>query len=95
MDRVRLVQLVQEFVVLAVDAVPTTTDESYTKEEMLALWGADEYCMLSTMFLGYCMGEGEDINAFTPQAMHLAVLSAADGVEFDWIGDCDVTSKPH
>ena len=99
MDVLRLRQLVVEFVVLAVDAVPTDEEEDYDVPEMLRLWSDDPTCMLSTMFLGYCLGEGEDINAFTPEALHLAVMSAAElvtsNVEFDWIGDIDATNKPH
>jgi len=99
MDTLRLRQLVVEFVVLAVDAVPVDEQEDFTVPEMLKTWAADPECMLSPMFLGYVIGEGEDINAFSPEALHLAVLSSAElqasNVDFDWIGDCDATHKPH
>jgi hypothetical protein len=100
MDRARLVQLINEFATLATDCIPVQySDESepstLTLPELLRIWGKEPQCMLSTMFLGYCIGEGEDINAFSPEALHLAVLSACDVVEFDWLGDIDATSKPH
>ena len=99
MDNLRLRQLVEEFVVLAIAAVPDDEDEDFTVPEMTKMWANDPQCMLSPMFLGYCLGEGEDINAFTPEALHLAVLSSAElltsNVEFDWIGECDATSKPN
>ncbi len=99
MDNIRLRQLVLEFVKLAVYAVPVDEAEDFTVPEMLTTWAADPGCMLSSMFLGYVIGEGEDINAFSPEALRLAVLSCAEcessDVNFDWIGDCDATSKPH
>jgi len=99
MDNIRLRQLVTEFVVLAVDAIPDEEEEEFTVAEMTKNWAADPECMLSPMFIGYCLGEGEDINAFSPEALHLAVLSSAElqasNVDFDWIGECDATSKPN
>ncbi len=99
MDRLRLRQLINEFVVLAVDAIPDDEEEEFTVEEMLKSWADDPECMLSPMFIGYMLGEGEDINAFCPEALHLAVITELElmnsNVEFDWIGACDATSKPN
>ena len=100
MDRARLVQLINEFATLAMDSIPVQhSDESepsiLTLPELLKVWAKEPECLLSAMFLGYCLGEGEDINSFSPAALHLAVMSAVEGVDFDWLGDCDATSKPH
>lgn len=99
MDRLRLRQLVLEFATLAVYNIPDDEEEVPTLPEMIKMWADDPYCMLSSMFLGYVIGEGEDINTFTPEALHLAVLSVSEcensSVEFDWLGDCDATNKPH
>lgn len=70
-----------------------------TNLEILQVWAREPECMLSPMFLGYCLGEGADINAFSPAILHLTVISMAEiqesDVEFDWLGDLDATSKPH
>ncbi len=100
MDNLRLRQLVEEFVKLAVDAVPVEEGkEEFSHAELYKVWSDDPECMLSPMFLGYVLGEGEDINAFTPEDMHLAILAGSEcensNVEFDWLGDLDATSKPH
>lgn len=104
MDRLRLRQLVMEFATLAIDNIPVeeyedAEEDALTIPEMLRLWGAEPECMLSSMFLGYVIGEGECINDFSPEALHLAVeaasLDESSNVDFDWIGDCDVTSKPN
>ncbi len=104
MDRLRLRQLVLEFTKLAIDNVLVQVYEdgepsTLTTAELLRVWGDDPTCLLSPMFIGYAMGEGEDVNAFTPEVLSLAVKTALIGeskdVDFDWMGDCDVTSKPH
>ncbi len=104
MDRVRLQQLIQEFTVLAIENIPAqysdeTEAHNMTDLEILQVWAREPECMLSPMFLGYCMGEGEDINAFSPETLHLTIISMAEiqesDVEFDWLGDLDATSKPH
>ena len=104
MERARLRQLVIEFSKLAMEAVPVqysdeNKPEKLTLEEMLKVWSDAPECLLSPMFLGYCMGEGEDINAFSQESLTLAVISAALGessdVDFDWIGECDAQNKPH
>lgn len=104
MDRARLKQLIQEFIVLAIDSIPVQYDGEtaatvMTNTEILQVWAREPECMLSPMFLGYCMGEGEDVNDFSPEILHLTVLSmaesAASSVDFDWIGDCNATDKPH
>jgi len=104
MDRARLQQLIQEFTVLAIESIPVQYDgetaaTTMTNLEMLQVWAREPECMLSPMFLGYCMGEGEDVNAFSPETLHLTVISMAEieesDVKFDWLGDLDATSKPH
>lgn len=104
MDRARLQQLIQEFTVLAIESIPVQySDEkessTMTNLEILQVWAREPECMLSPMFLGYCMGEGEDVNSFSPHTLHLTVIAMAEigksDVEFDWIGDLDATSKPH
>jgi hypothetical protein len=104
MDRARLKQLIQEFIVLAIDSIPVQYDgetkaTTMTNVEILQVWAKEPECMLSPMFLGYCMGEGEDVNAFSPKTLHLSVVAmaeiAASDLEFDWMGDLDATSKPH
>ncbi len=104
MDRARLQQLITEFIVLAIDSLPV----QYSNEnkplmlshlEMLQVWAQEPGCELSPMFLGYCLGEGEDINAFSPDSLHLTVISMVEletsNVKFDWLGELDATSKPH
>ena len=104
MDRTRLKQLIQEFIVLAIDSIPVQYDgetkaTTMTNTEILQVWAREPECMLSPMFLGYCMGEGEDVNDFSPETLHLTVLSMAESatsdVNFDWMGDIDAKSKPH
>jgi len=104
MDRARLKQLIQEFTVLAIESIPVqysdeTESSTMTNKEILQVWAREPECMLSPMFLGYCMGEGEDVNAFSPETLHLTVIAMCEceesNVNFDWIGDLDATSKPH
>lgn len=104
MDRARLKQLIKEFAVLTIDSIPAQYDgeteaHNMTDLEILQVWAREPECMLSPMFLGYCLGEGEDVNSFSPETLHLTIISmaeiAASDLEFDWIGDLDATSKPH
>lgn len=104
MDRTRLMQLIKEFTVLAIESIPVQySDEkessTMTDKEILQVWAREPECMLSPMFLGYCMGEGEDVNSFSPHTLHLTVIAMAEcidsNVNFDWIGDLDATDKPH
>ncbi len=104
MDDIRLKQLLNEFAILAVDSIPVqysdeTEPSALTIPELFEVWCKEPDCMLSPMFSGYCLGEGEDINSYSPHELHLAIyrehqcLSGA--VDFDWIGDCHAPYKPH
>ncbi len=101
MDKLKLRELVLEFLDAAIDSIQIQNakgDEYLNKEEILAMWIKLPNCMLAPMFLGYVLALGHDINSFTPTDMDLAVQTALvgdDGVDFDWMGGCDATSKPH
>jgi len=104
MDRARLMQLIKEFTVLAIESIPAqysdeTKAHKMNDKEVLQVWAREPECMLSPMFLGYCLGEGEDVNSFSPKTLHLTVIAMAEcidsNVNFDWMGDLHATSKPH
>ena len=104
MDSIRLKQLLTEYSALAVDAIPVqykddSDPQDLTIAELFEVWSKEPECLLSPMFLGYVLGEGEDINSFSPLELHLAILSIheskSSNVDFDWLGELDVKNKPH
>ena len=105
MDKLRLRVLVLEFLALAVESILIEDyeddDEAYYLDvpQMLAMWMKLPDCQLSSMFIGYALALGEDINTFSPEDLALAVQTALVGddenVNFDWLGDVDATQKPH
>lgn len=101
MEATKLRELVLEFLALAVVSVQIENadgDGFFDANEILAMWIKVPECQLTSMFLGYVMAMGHDINSFTPEEMDLAVQTALvgdDGVDFDWLGGIDATQKPH
>ena len=101
MEAIKLRELVLEFLEAAVDSIQIENAEGdgyLDVNEILAMWIQLPDCQLSSMFLGFALAQGVDINSFSPEEMDRAVQTAlvgADGVNFDWLGDCDATSKPH
>ena len=103
MDTAELQKFVVSFIELAVvsvliEDVDEKEHQYLNSKGMLGMWAQLPDCQLSSMFLGYVMGQGVDINTFTPRQLEQAVIAAAGGqgnVDFDWIGDCDATDKPH
>ncbi len=109
MTAAELKQFVLEFVKVAAptikcqfteDGVPTEEGAGYmSTEQVLATWMQLPDCAFSSMFIGWMMGTGEDINSFSPfmleQAVEHALVGEDKNVIFDWYGDDDATSKPH
>lgn len=101
MEAIVLREQVLEFLAAAIDSIQIENvegDAYLDVNEILAMWTKLPDCQLTPMFLGYLLARGFDINSFSPEQMDLAVQTALvgdDGVDFDWLGDCDGTSKPH
>ncbi len=104
MDKLQLRKLVIEFAALAADSIllaqeGDSTGEQYSTQEVLEVWEQRPDCHLSTMFIGYALGKGVDVNLFTMDDLNLAVIVAVTGadptIDFDWLGDIDATSKPN
>ncbi len=102
MERERLQQLVMEFSTIVSDNLKFASDNeplevSKTATEVYSIWLASINGMLSPMFLGYAMGEGEDIDFIGQPDIVLALHSLIElnDVEFDWLGELDAKSIPH
>ncbi len=81
------------------DGVPDDEASYMSTDEVLATWMQIPDCAFSSMFIGWMMGTGEDVNTFSPfmlaQAVEHALVGENKNVMFDWYGDDDATSKPH
>lgn len=100
MDRLKLQVILNDFldVVMESIAVQDSTDDHLTRKETTAMWVRLPDCQLTPMFLGFALARGVDINTFNPIDIEHALKTLGigdDGVDFDWIGECDATDKPH
>ncbi len=101
MEAIELREQVLAFLDTAIESlqIEKGDGEWLTKPEILEMWDNLPDCQLTPMFIGYSLAKGYNINAFTPNDLALAVKSivACDSgnVEFDWLGGCDATDKPH
>lgn len=101
MEAIELREQVLAFLDLAIDSLQIEKGDGdwLSKPEILQMWSDLPDCQLTPMFIGYSLAKGYDINVFTPEDLALAVKSIVlcdkDSVEFDWLGGCDATDKPH
>lgn len=100
MDRLKLRLVILDFLDAAEPSMHMEDPDSVplTRDEVVSMWMGLPDCQLTHMFLGFALARGIDIDTFTPHELQLAIQTVSigvDDVDFDWLGDCDATHKPH